>query len=88
MDVTIDANTIEEAGLNLYLVNEDWLPKQLYDSTSRTVGAGFLASGELGSNVVISLGGGLIKIDGKNKRIIINDGANDRILIGMDEGGF
>lgn len=29
-----------------------------------------------------------IKIDGANKRIIINDGTNDRILIGYQSGGF
>lgn len=27
-------------------------------------------------------------IDGKNKRIIVNDGSNDRILIGYQQGGF
>ena len=29
-----------------------------------------------------------VKIDGANKRIIINDGTDDRILIGWQEGGF
>lgn len=29
-----------------------------------------------------------VKIDGANKRILINDGANDRILIGYHSGGF
>jgi hypothetical protein len=29
-----------------------------------------------------------IKIDGANKRILINDGTNDRILIGYQSGGF
>ncbi len=29
-----------------------------------------------------------VKIDGANKRILINDGSNDRILIGYQSGGF
>jgi len=29
-----------------------------------------------------------VKIDGANKRILINDGTNDRILIGYQSGGF
>lgn len=29
-----------------------------------------------------------IKMDRANVRILINDGTNDRILIGKDEGGF
>lgn len=36
----------------------------------------------------IDVGTGNVKIDGGNKRIIINDGSNDRILMGYDPGGF
>ena len=36
----------------------------------------------------IQVGTGNVKIDGANKRIIINDGTNDRILIGYQSGGF
>jgi len=36
----------------------------------------------------IQVGESNIKIDGANKRIIINDGTNDRILIGYQSGGF
>ncbi len=32
--------------------------------------------------------GANVKIDGANARIIINDGSNDRILIGFQSGGF
>lgn len=31
---------------------------------------------------------GYIKIDGANKRIVINDGTTDRIYFGYDSGGF
>lgn len=30
----------------------------------------------------------VVTIDGVNKRIVVNDGSNDRVLIGYDEGGF
>ena len=36
----------------------------------------------------IDVGNGNVKIDGENKRIIINDGSDDRILIGYQSGGF
>ena len=36
----------------------------------------------------LNVGDGNVKIDGANKRIIINDGTNDRVLIGYDSGGF
>ena len=35
-----------------------------------------------------NLDDGNVKIDGANNRILINDGTNDRILIGKDAGGF
>lgn len=36
----------------------------------------------------VNVGVGNVKIDGANKRIIINDGTNDRILLGYQSGGF
>lgn len=36
----------------------------------------------------IEVGGSNVKIDGANARILINDGSNDRILIGYQSGGF
>lgn len=36
----------------------------------------------------IQVGVGNVKIDGANKRILINDGSDDRILIGYQSGGF
>lgn len=36
----------------------------------------------------VNVGNGNVKIDGANKRIIINDGSYDRILIGYQSGGF
>ena len=36
----------------------------------------------------IQLGVSNVKIDGANKRILINDGTNDRVLVGFQSGGF
>ena len=36
----------------------------------------------------VEVGTGNVKIDGANKRILINDGTDDRILIGYQSGGF
>lgn len=36
----------------------------------------------------IQVGTGNVKIDGGNKRILISDGTDDRILIGFQSGGF
>ncbi len=38
--------------------------------------------------VVMDVGSGNVKIDGGNKQILVNDGTNDRILIGFQSGGF
>ena len=37
---------------------------------------------------VININNNRIKLDGNNGRIIINDGTNDRVLIGFQEDGF
>lgn len=37
---------------------------------------------------LIAVGNNNVIIDGENKRIIINDGTNDRILIGYQKNGF
>ena len=39
-------------------------------------------------SVVANVGDGNVKIDGSNKRILINDGTNDRILLGYLAGKF
>jgi len=36
----------------------------------------------------INVGAGNVLIDGANKRILINDGTDDRILLGFQSGGF
>ena len=46
----------------------------------------FIQSGDMIST--LDVGNGNVKIDGENKRIIINDGVNDRVLIGYGQGLF
>jgi hypothetical protein len=45
-------------------------------------------TGTLTVDEYISVGEANIKIDGTNRRITVNDGTNDRILIGKQTGGF
>ncbi len=47
-----------------------------------------LTTGTLSASTEINVGANYNKGDGINKRIIINDGADDRILIGYQSGGF
>lgn len=47
-----------------------------------------ITTGTLRSTTTISVGDNNIKIDGVNKQILINDGSNDRVLIGYQENGF
>ena len=49
--------------------------------------AGEVQAGTFISGLVV-VGDNRIVIDGENKRIVINDGATDRVLIGFQSGGF
>lgn len=49
--------------------------------------AGEIQAGSLISGLVV-VGDNNIVIDGENKRIVINDGNTDRVLIGYQDGGF
>jgi len=40
------------------------------------------------STATINIGDSNIKLDGPNKRILINDGSDDRVLLGFLSGGF
>ena len=45
-------------------------------------------TGTLNVDEYINVGESNVKIDGANKRILINDGTDDRILIGFQQNGF
>jgi len=86
----IDIKDLSEAGFNnfLYTVNYSTASSGSRGDITR-LKSDYIVGGTIGSEGVIKLGKqGLLKIDAKNKRIIINDGANDRVLIGFDANGF
>lgn len=58
------------------------------DDRTRILPRNLATSGVLPGNTVIQLGSNNILIDGKNRRITMNDGVNDRILLGNLPGGF
>lgn len=55
--------------------------------TGDAIFAGIVQTGTLISGLVI-VGDNNIRIDGEAKQIIVNDGENDRILIGFQTNGF
>lgn len=63
---------------------DDFTMQDAPRSTPRTM----FSSGTLPGNTVINLGVSNIKIDGGNRRITINDGTNDIIVLGYLPGGF
>ena len=54
----------------------------------RVLPRNIFASGTLPGNTVIRIGDKNITFDGENRRIIVSDGTDDRVLIGFDEDGF
>lgn len=78
-EYTNDITTIKDAGFNNYLVRTKYGANP---EPSKYLSASNITGGQLGSNTVINIGSKLVRIDGKNGRIIINDGVTDRIIIG------
>jgi hypothetical protein len=61
------------------------------DAKNRKITMGVASDGQIIMDAVtkkITLGSANIVLDGANKRILINDGTNDRVLIGYQSGGF
>ena len=83
MEVIIDSQTISDAGFNTYLTREIFMSedRNLMIET-RYTDASNLVGGIIGSEGILYLGSKQIKLDGKNRRITISDGINDRVLIG------
>jgi hypothetical protein len=86
MEIVIDKNTIGEAGFNVYLNRELFATTD--SNISITAGGGSytdassLVGGIIGAEGIIYLGSKQVRLDGKNKRIVINDGTTDRVIIG------
>ena len=87
MTFEIDTETISEAGFDRYLVRE-YYSSAPSEVAARHTDVSNLVGGTIGAEGVLYLGSKQIRLDGKNKRIIINDGVTDRILIGYQSGGF
>jgi hypothetical protein len=83
MEIVFDTQTVTEAGFDTYLI------RAMFPSGTTTpmietrfTDASSLVGGTIGSDGIIYLGSKQIKLDGKNKRIVISDGVNDRVIIG------
>jgi len=84
MEVLFDKNTVTDAGFDKYL-NREFFPRtqNLFSLERSTVDASSLVGGIIGEEGIIYLGSKQIRLDGKNRRIVISDGVNDRVLIGQ-----
>jgi hypothetical protein len=84
MEIVIDKNTLSEAGFNVYLNRELYSVEGSISLTfgSNQVDASNLVGGIIGSEGIIYLGSKQVRLDGKNRRIVINDGTTDRVIIG------
>jgi len=56
------------------------------DTKIQSVSASKITAGII--SAVTSLGDESVKLDGENRQIVINDGTDDRVLIGYDPDGF
>jgi len=85
MEIVIDAKTVTEAGFDEYLgrsILPDSAPTTQENLFSRVIDASNIVGGIIGNEGILYLGSKQVRLDGKNKRIVINDGTTDRVIIG------
>jgi hypothetical protein len=84
----VDSNNIEEVirdgsiSINSLALRSD----NIKDFMIEELSVAKLLAGDI--TVAMNVGGSNVKIDGENTRIIINDGTNDRVLLGYLAGAF
>lgn len=83
MEVVIDTQTITEAGFNTYLVRDLFGGTVGTMTVDRTIDASNIVGGIIGREGIMYLGSKQIKLDGKNRRIVIYDGVNSRVNLGQ-----
>lgn len=81
-----DIQDISEAGLDKFGARLQEEKMTVEQQTPRTLTASKLTGGQIG-DFVIGLGANQIRLDSKNKRIVVNDGTNDRVIIGRRVDG-
>ncbi len=61
---------------------------ELQVQNTRVLPRNIFSSGTLPGTTVLRIGDKNITVDAPNRRILVSDGTNNRVLIGYDEGGF
>ncbi len=79
----LSASTIDIGGADSTSFHVD-IDGNMWSGAAAFASAPFKVS----STGVLTVGVTNVTIDGPNKRILINDGSNDRILLGYQSGGF
>lgn len=83
MEIVFDTQSVREAGFDTYLIRAivpEGTPVTFMEN--RVTDASSLVGGIIGSEGILYLGSKQVRLDGKNKRIVINDGVTDRVIIG------
>lgn len=83
MEIVFDTQSVTDAGFDTYLIRA-MFPTGTTAPTieTRFTDASNLVGGTIGSEGILYLGSKQVRLDGKNKRIVINDGTTDRVIIG------
>jgi len=82
MAYNIDLEKIGDSGFDSYLRRPPVKSPTGRLSGSRQLSATNLIGGTIGNEGIVYLGSLQVRIDGKEQRILVNDGTNDVVLIG------
>lgn len=83
MEVIQDVQTVSEVGFNEFLTRSVTGDSTLITlDLQRYTDANNFVGGIIGNQGILYLGSKQVRLDGKNKRIVINDGNVDRVIIG------
>ena len=82
MEIVFDTQTITEAGFDTYLVRALFPEGSNVSIQTIHTDASSLSGGIIGGQGIFYLGSKQFKFDGKNRRMTIADGVNDRLLAG------
>jgi len=82
MEIISDIDNITGAGFDRYLIRRVMPTDTPKMTDTRYLDASNLVGGIIGNEGILYLGSKQVRIDGKNKRIVINDGTTDRVIIG------
>jgi hypothetical protein len=82
-EIQYHARRLSDIGFDKYLRRAQNLTED--PTGSRYISARDLGGGIIGKGTVVKIGSDLLRIDGKKVQIVMSDGSNDRLLIGLED---